>query len=298
MLQIFDEFNKAVEEFMQVNYDIMDIEKRQFDDDFYKFRCRIKELERRLASILTQSFDDCDTIIGKFKLLDSFEGLLNRPIIQDELEKKHITLLELYKQDLKTVQQIFLEGKTLVDRIDDRAPISNNLPPISGALNWTNGLYERIKEPMDRLSLLSQSIQDREEYKDVQKLYASICKNLREFEDSKIKQWEQGVEESTEEKLNQFLLVREDTDLAEEGFLKVNFDPVLVRLLREVKYLTLQDIKVPERASTLYQKVNVYRSQTGNLELIVNMYNDILATLLPVEKPLLADRIERINKAL
>jgi len=28
------------------------------------------------------------------------------------------------------------------------------------------------------------------------------------------------------------------------------------------------------------------------------MYNEILATLLPVEKPLLADRIDRINKAL
>lgn len=28
------------------------------------------------------------------------------------------------------------------------------------------------------------------------------------------------------------------------------------------------------------------------------MYNEILATLLPVEKPLLADRIERINKSL
>jgi len=28
------------------------------------------------------------------------------------------------------------------------------------------------------------------------------------------------------------------------------------------------------------------------------MYNDILATLLPVEKPLLADRIEKINKSL
>lgn len=81
MIAIHEEFNKAVDEFMTVSYDIMDIEKRQFDDDFYKFRCRIKELERRLASILTQSFDDCDTIIGKFKLLDSFEGLLNRPII-------------------------------------------------------------------------------------------------------------------------------------------------------------------------------------------------------------------------
>jgi dynein heavy chain len=59
----------------------LDIEKREFDDDFFKFRQRIKELERRLASVLTQSFDDCDTIIGKFKLLESFEGLLNRPII-------------------------------------------------------------------------------------------------------------------------------------------------------------------------------------------------------------------------
>jgi len=97
VLEIYDLFQKAVDEFMQVKYDIMDIERREFEDDFYKFRQKIKELERRLASILTQGFDDCDTIIGKFKLLDSFEGLLNRPNIQDELEKKHIILLELYK---------------------------------------------------------------------------------------------------------------------------------------------------------------------------------------------------------
>lgn len=95
--QIFQEFTQAQNEFTAITYDIMDIEKREFDDDFYKFRQRIKELERRIASILTQGFDDCDTIIGKFKLLDSFASLLNRPIIQDELEKKHIVLLELYK---------------------------------------------------------------------------------------------------------------------------------------------------------------------------------------------------------
>jgi len=66
----------------------MDIERREFDDHYFKFRQRMKELDRRLASILTQGFDDSDTIIGKFKLLDAFEGLLTRPIIQDELEKK------------------------------------------------------------------------------------------------------------------------------------------------------------------------------------------------------------------
>jgi len=49
---------------------------------------------------------------------------------------------------LKIVAAIFNEGKVLVDKVDERAPISNNLPPITGALNWTRGLLERITEPM------------------------------------------------------------------------------------------------------------------------------------------------------
>jgi len=107
IMTVYDEFTHAVDEFMTVKYDILDIEQRQFDDDFFSFRQRVKELERRLASILTQSFDDCDTIIGKFKMLDSFEGLLNRPIIQDELERKQINLLELFREDLKETQIMF-----------------------------------------------------------------------------------------------------------------------------------------------------------------------------------------------
>jgi len=206
--EIFREFEIAQQNFLATNeqYDMIDISNRKFDDDFYKFRCRIKELERRLASVLTQGFDDQDTIIGKFKLLESFEGLLNRPIIQDELEKKHIQLLELYKQDLKIVQSIFLEGKALVDKVDERAPIPINMPPIAGALFWITGLYERIKEPMDKLSQLSQAIQDREEYKDVHKLYTSLCNNLKEYEKQKIEVWESILQENTDSKLDMFLL--------------------------------------------------------------------------------------------
>ena len=83
---------------MLVDYDIMDIEKKQFEDDFFKFRQRIKELERRLSSVLTQSFDDCDTLVGKFKLLESFEGLLTREIILDELEKKINKIFEIVEE--------------------------------------------------------------------------------------------------------------------------------------------------------------------------------------------------------
>jgi hypothetical protein len=52
---------------------------------------------------------------------------------------------------LKITQSIFQEGRILVERVDERSPISSNMPPIAGALNWTRGLYDRINEPMDRL---------------------------------------------------------------------------------------------------------------------------------------------------
>lgn len=196
------------------------------------------------------------------------------------------------------VQQIFLEGKALIANPAEKGPIGSNMPPIAGAINWTSGLFERIKEPMERFATLPQSIRDNEDYVDVKKLYNSLCKQLKEYEHQKIEDWERDVEDQTDEQLKKFLLVREETPLAPEGFVRVNFDPILTRLLREVRYLQLLDIKVPERAKNLFAKCDVYRKQTGNLDIIVDMYNDIISTLLPVEKPLLQNRINQIDKQL
>ena len=55
------------------------------------------------------------------------------------------------------------------------------MPPVAGALTWTTGLLNRVKEPMSKLNSISKSIQDREEFKDVQKLYHSLVKNIHEY---------------------------------------------------------------------------------------------------------------------
>ena len=119
---------------------------------------------------------------------------------------------------------------------------------------------------------------------------------LKEFEEQKVKTWEQGVEAHTIENLDKNLLVHEED--ANSLCLVVNFDNKLVELLREVKYLRLLNYQVPEKAQKLYDRVDIYRTQTGNLELIVGMYNNIQTTLLPVEKPLLKDKIELIDRIL
>ncbi len=83
----------------------------------------------------------------------------------------------MYKQDLKAVQSIFLEGKLLIDQNDERSPIYNNYPHVAGALTWCKTLRDRIQEPFLRLSAmdpLGKGIQEREEYKDIEKLYNNI----------------------------------------------------------------------------------------------------------------------------
>ena len=285
--QIHDDFLLSIAKFKVVEYDLMDVSVKTFDEDYYLFRSSIKELEKRLGAVVCLAFDDCSTVYGKFKLLDSFDGLLDRPVLQDALEKKYVSLVQLYGQDLKLVQDLFLHAR-------DAPPIANNLPPIAGTLSWCRCLVERIQVPMVKLNQLDKSILDREETKEVSKIYLSILASFTEFENQKIEEWSRDVELSSSGKLNQSLLSRH----AETRYLTVNFDPALVRLLREVKYFLLLGLTVPETALRIYQQVETFRTWTGNLDLIVNMHNEVLEIVLPVERPLVTPFLHKFDVAI
>lgn len=95
-------------------------------------------------------------------------------------------------------------------------------------------------------------------------------------------------------KLKQALL-RKD---AGTGFAYVNFDPALVCLLHEAKYFLLLGLDVPESAMHIFELAETYRQWTGNLDLIVNIYNSILETVLDVERPLIQQKLDNIDKVL
>ena len=75
---------------------MMDVSSEGFASDYYEFRQEIKELERRLSSLLVQAFDDAACMQARFNLLDSFKALLERPNIESEIEKRIMTLISNY----------------------------------------------------------------------------------------------------------------------------------------------------------------------------------------------------------
>lgn len=42
----------------------------------------------------------------------------------------------------------------------------------------------------------------------------------------------------------------------------------------------------------------MFRQQVGNLQLIVGIYNNVQATILPVEKPLITQKLEAVDSTL
>jgi dynein heavy chain len=80
--QIYEDFQIYVGKFKELSYDLIDVESKGFQEDYRSFEGLIKELEKRLGAVVCLAFDDCTTVFGKFKLFDSFEGLLDRTAVQ------------------------------------------------------------------------------------------------------------------------------------------------------------------------------------------------------------------------
>ena len=66
----------------------------------------VKSLERRLASVLNQAFDDCLNLRGRFRLLDCFSDLVHRPTIAEELQRKHVMMVQDFAAEVGLVMQV------------------------------------------------------------------------------------------------------------------------------------------------------------------------------------------------
>ena len=117
---------------------------------------------------------------------------------------------------------------------------------------------------------------------------------LYSFEDKTYTEWTEGVDVIAKTNLERPLLVRD----ASNELLSVNFNPQLVALLREVKYLEMlkeESRVIPEKAAAVFAQNETYRKYLQNLDVTVHLYNSIRETVLDVEYPLIEGQLNDID---
>jgi dynein heavy chain len=68
VVAVFAEFSEHLTMFGSKTYDALDPEDPAFEMDYVEFQRKIRDLDRRLASILCQAFDDCCNLESVFKV--------------------------------------------------------------------------------------------------------------------------------------------------------------------------------------------------------------------------------------
>jgi dynein heavy chain len=68
VVAVFAEFSEHMTLFGSKTYDALNPEDPAFEMDYVDFQTKITDLDRRLASILCQAFDDCCNLESVFKV--------------------------------------------------------------------------------------------------------------------------------------------------------------------------------------------------------------------------------------
>uniref|UniRef100_A0A5F8GSV7 Dynein axonemal heavy chain 11 n=1 Tax=Monodelphis domestica TaxID=13616 RepID=A0A5F8GSV7_MONDO len=168
--------------------------------------------------------------------------------------------------------------------------LHKNMPFTSGNLKWAKEVRSRLEgfwanfvflEGPDGVSLHEK--------------YIEMLNLLDQFGDCIYAEWKRTVDEICEFNLSQ-PLIKHDVS---SGLLSVNFDPKLVAVLREVKYLLmLEKSDIPDSALAIYGKRDTYLKYIGSLELLVQWYNKLKLSLLEVEQPLIEEELKTIDAQL
>uniref|UniRef100_W5L8L0 Dynein axonemal heavy chain 17 n=1 Tax=Astyanax mexicanus TaxID=7994 RepID=W5L8L0_ASTMX len=101
-----------------------------------------------------------------------------------------------------------------------------------------------------------------------------------------------SVGEKSQYNLNQPLISRDPTTT----LITVNFNPQLVSVLREVKYLKARESEdIPDLTADIYSNKELLWQYVANLDLMVGWYNKVIGTVLEVEFPLIQDQLRTID---
>ncbi|XP_034234645.1 dynein beta chain, ciliary [Thrips palmi] len=287
---VSQEFNEHFTMFASKSYDVLDPEDSAFLQDYNVFQGRIWDLDRRLAAILCQAFDECYNLEAVFKLIYIAGSVLDRPLIKDEFTAKYKDIIVMLQREVDTVQKVYEAQMECAAR--GHMPVDEHMPPVAGALRWSYMLRQRLTAPIKSFKKLDHPITRGDEAAEILKQCDGILEDLDKLERSMVDRWAAEVPEQCRRNLASSLLARNDKTFE----LSLNFHPQLAAILRETHYLQqMARQEIPEAASQLYERGETFRKYTNSLSVTIEWYNKVRRCTLPVEFDLVRELVEEVD---
>ncbi|XP_068082615.1 dynein beta chain, ciliary-like [Anabrus simplex] len=298
ILIVFNQFNDCRSIFAETTYDTLDPEEPAFARDYEAFMNQIRELDRRLATLLCLAFDDCHNIDSVFKLLEIVGPIIDRPIINTEFTAKYPLIVEMLEKELKVAEELFEVHTWALSNIG-RMPVNKYMPPVSGALQWVKQLHNRISPQIINFQNFRHPVTSCERGQFLFNRFERLTGKMEALEEKIFTEWASSVPVQCWEKLEMPLLTRKDSSYLNQNVstdVALNFHPYLAAVIREVHYLGLMNKPgIPAEALDMYRRGNTFRQINNDLSITVQWYNKVIHTTAAVEFQLIKDKVDEID---
>ncbi|VDO09761.1 unnamed protein product [Rodentolepis nana] len=150
LLEIYEDYQNAYKGFTDLSMDCLSTEDKIFENEIEKYFKFIEAYDRRMCSIILQSFNTCPDVTAMFKTIYMFGSLMERPLIKSHVDHCFQKLLEMINKDLDVCKRI-LDQHVGNSELLEQA-VFKNFPPVSGAIAWSMQIQRRADALMKPLS--------------------------------------------------------------------------------------------------------------------------------------------------
>ncbi|XP_063077561.1 dynein axonemal heavy chain 9-like [Engraulis encrasicolus] len=293
---LHEDFMERLKVLTDTPYDCLDLDNKDFESDVKQFQCKVEDTDRRLGAIFCQAFDDVSGLEHGFKLLDMFGSLLERPLVASEAHGKYPLLIRMYDGELDRCKLLFRKHTQTMETAGFSG-VNKNMPLVAGGLQWARQLQERIQIPFHNFRYITHPCMESTDGQRMIQKHHELLQMLKRYCAQLYEQWSASVGEKSQYNLSQPLIYRDPAT----RLISVNFNPQLVSVLREVKYLESQQEQaevIPDTAADIYARKDLIWQYVANLELTTGWYNKVMRSVLEVEFPLIRDQLRDIDEQL
>jgi dynein heavy chain len=265
---IFVQFNEWYEQWAKRTaeegvavYDPLDPEADGWKEDFPAFTKLVCDMDLRLGGIAKLAFKGMLSLEGLFKLIHGFQGLLtSRSVLFKETESQYPQMITMFSAELDTVKEFY-------DNQLSQPSLAKNMPRVAGTLSTLDNIRGRVTGWYKSFIDLDEAIPvfaSAEALRVYQK-YTEMLEMMAAKDKLVFAEWAATVGDDSDANLNLPLLLRDDTS----RLLQINFDPQLVSVLREVKYLerSLENAgeagQMPDEAAAIFARNETFRQFLG-----------------------------------
>ncbi|XP_041103970.1 dynein heavy chain 5, axonemal [Polyodon spathula] len=280
--KIYLRFQTIVTNTKSKTYDVLDHRKQEFDNDYTEFRYQINGLYQSLQTFVDSWFEQPLSTERMLDLLAKFEQIAGEQL---DMTDKYLVVLQRYGKDLDLVRKLYQKQK-------DNPPTPRNIPPVAGKIMWARQLFRKIDGPMKVLKKKTE-IMKVPEMKKIIRNYNKMAAVLLEFELLYHRGWCQAAELGRQG-LSASLLVRHP----ESKELYVNFDPVVLEVLYEAKYLYKMGYEVPEVVLNMCSNEDKIKAHQIKLQEMLQDYESAVNKIPAMIKPLMQQFMGRVEEAL